>query len=61
MRPNCPEHCGDFFDRVCVDWYAAHDNDAPALLNLIEYPLKVMGGDNAPRGSGSTGGLYGGP
>jgi hypothetical protein len=42
MRPDCPEHCGDIFDRVCVDWYAAHDNDAPALLNLIEYPLKVM-------------------
>ena len=41
MRADSPEHSGDIFDRVCPDRYAAHDDDTPALLDLVEYAPEV--------------------
>jgi hypothetical protein len=41
MRAQRPEYCGDVLDRVCLDRHAAHDDDAPALLDLVEDPLEV--------------------
>jgi hypothetical protein len=63
MRPYCPKHCGHFFDRVCVNGDAAYDDDASALLDLVEYPPKVtvkrrvaaiLGSDLSQRETGAT-------
>src|SRR5262249_14312663 len=35
-----PEHRADVFDRMAVDRQAAHDNDAPALLDVVEYAFE---------------------
>src|SRR5580704_17538865 len=41
MRAQGPEHAFYIVDRVTLDRDAAHDDDAAALLELVEYKLEV--------------------
>jgi hypothetical protein len=42
MRAKRPKYCPDVFHSMAVDRQAAHDNNAAALLDLVEYPFEVI-------------------
>ena len=42
MRPKRPEHRFYVIDRMRGYRQTAHDDDAAALLDVVEYPLKII-------------------